>query len=239
MSEASTRFAQWTENKFYSRTANAGFAVQDILVEGRHYTDIDAIRAIISSNKGDPLFAFKPDDAQSQLQKLSWVKSVQVERRFPDTIYVNIHERKPMALWQRNKRLSLIDEEGVVLTEHKLERFQDYVIVIGASVPEQAPAFLRLLRAEPEIQKRVEAATLVSNRRWDLTLKNGAIIKLPEEEPALALRRLAAMHEEEQLMDKDIKAIDVRELNRITVRTLPGAVQEYKTGYQKASGGAI
>jgi cell division protein FtsQ len=71
----------------------------------------------------------------------------------------------------------------------------------------------------------VETATLVSGRRWDLTLKSGADVKLPEDEMGLALRKLAVSQEEEALLDKDVLVIDVRDEGRITVRTKPGAAQ--------------
>ncbi len=236
MSGASTRVSDWAENKVLASTADAGFKVKNILVEGRHYTDVDALKAIINMRAGDPIFAFKPDEAHDLIAKLSWVKDVKVERRLPDTIFVGIKERTPMALWQHNKRVSLIDTDGVFLTDHKLERFKDYIILVGAEVPEKAPEFLRLLRSEPLLLERVEAATLVSGRRWDLQLKGDITVKLPEDETALALRRLVSMHEEEKLMDKDIAVIDVREPTRVTVRTKPGSVQEYQTGFQKTGG---
>jgi len=145
-----------------------------------------------------------------------------------------------MAIWQRNKRLSLIDTEGVVLTDRKLKRFKDFIIVVGDDVPERAGDLFTLLGSEPEVYANIEAAKSISNRRWDLVLKSGAVVKLPEEEVALALRRLAVMQEDENIMDKNIKVIDVRELNRITVRTKPGAVREYKAGFQSpAAGDAI
>ncbi len=236
MSDASARFGSWAEQKLYDVTVDAGFDVQNILVEGRQYTDVDALKAIINVDKGDALLSLKPNEVKAQLEKLSWVKSVQVERRFPQTVYIGLTERKPMALWQRQKRLSLIDENGVILTEHKLERFQNLIILTGEEVPEQAYTFLRQLQAQEDIQKRVEAATFISGRRWDLKLKNGVTVKLPEVETALALSRLALMQQEENLMDQDVKVIDVREQTRITVRTKPGAVTEYQTGYQKTGG---
>lgn len=242
MSDASTRLSDWANGKVMAVTANHGFQVENILVEGRRYTDVDALRAIINVDKGDSIFLFDPAAAKEMIEKISWVKSAQIERRLPDTIYIGLQERTPMALWQRHKRLSLIDTDGVVLSDHKLEPFQEFIVVVGEEVPSEAPGFLRLLTAEPLIFDKVEAATLVSGRRWDLTLKSGAVVKLPEEDTTVALRRLAVMQEEEKLMEKDINVIDVREPTRITVQTKPGAVQEYKTGFQAAAddaGGAI
>lgn len=237
MSDASTKTSAWAHQKILHVTANAGFEVENILVEGRRYTEADTLKAILNVEKGYPIFGFNPAHAQEMIAKISWVKDVQVERRFPDTIYIGIKERTPMALWQRDKRLSLIDTEGVVLTDHKIDRFKNYIVVVGDEVPEHAPDFLKLLLSEPEISGKIEAASLKSGRRWDFVLKTGAIVKLPEEDLVLAFRRLAQMQEEKQILDKDVKTIDVREPNRILVRTHPGAVQQYQAGYNTGLGG--
>ncbi len=235
MSGASASISQWAQNKVYSYTANKGFVVENIYVEGRSHTDVDTILAILNIEKDDPILMFDPASARKMLEKISWVKQAKVERQLPNSIYVNITERTPMAIWQRNKTLSLIDTEGVILTDQKLNRFKDFIILVGDDVPTRAPDLFNLLTVEPEIFNKIEAAKSVSNRRWDLVLKSGAVVKLPEEEVSLALSRLARMQADENIMDKNIKTIDVRELTRITVRTKPGAVREYKANFQASS----
>jgi len=235
MSDASSRFYDWSQANVISLTSDLGIQTTNILIEGRDYVDVDALRAIIDMKKGDPLLAFNPDNVKNRIEKLAWVKSAQVERRLPDTIFIKLNERQPTALWQRNKRLSLIDQEGVILTEHDLERFKDYIILTGKEVPSKSRELLSLLKAEPILYERVEAATLVSDRRWDLRLQAGIIVKLPEVEIPLALRRLVSIQEEEGLMDKNVEVIDLRDGNRITVRTSPGTLQEYKATYQPVS----
>lgn len=215
------------DNSINEKTAGFGFAVKNVIVEGRHHTDVDTLRAMVNMEKGDPIFSFEPAEAKKMVERISWVKSAHVERRLPDTIYIRIEERQPMALWQRNKRLSLIDAEGVILTDHNLSPWKNLMIVVGDDAPRKAAELLTMLQAEPVIKDRVEAATLISGRRWDLKLKSGADVKLPEAELGLALRKLAVNHEEEALLDKDVLSIDVREEGRITVRTKPGAAQDY------------
>jgi cell division protein FtsQ len=227
MTGTAKRTGERIEQFALDTTAGWGFAVKNIMVDGRHHTDVDALKAMIDLEKGDPIFAFHPDEAKVRLEQLSWVKKAHVERRLPDTLYIKIEERVPMALWQRNKKLSLIDEEGVILTDHNLGPWKNLMIVVGDEAPKKAAELLPMLAAEPVIAKRVEAATLVSGRRWDLKLKSGAEVKLPAEELGLALRKLAVNHEEEALLDKDVLSIDVREEGRITVRTKPGAAQDY------------
>ncbi len=235
-----SRFGEWTNSKTLNFTAGAGFVVANIMVEGRKNADVDTIRAIVNVEKGDPLFAFDPDGARDMLEKVSWVRAAHVERRLPDTIYIHLEERTPLALWQRDGKLAVIDADGVVLTDRIQQNFSSLPLVVGDGAPEHAAELVALLAAEPDVAHRVEAAIFVSGRRWDLKLKNGTIVKMPEDEMGFALSRLLKAQREEDLMDKELTAIDMRESDRITVRTRPGAVQEYKAGVKAtAAGGAI
>lgn len=239
MSGTAGRMQFQIQEAMLDKTARWGFSVRNILVDGRVHTDAETLKAMINMKAGDPLFAFNPIEAKTVIEKLSWVKRAHVERRLPDTIYIKLEERTPLALWQRNKRLSLIDAEGVVLAEHNLAPWKDLMIVVGDDAPSRAAELLGMLKAEPDIKDRVEAATLISGRRWDLKLKSGAEVKLPADGLGLALRKLAVNHEEEAILDKDVLSIDVREEDRITVRTKPGAVSDFNAGVTPAAGKTI
>ena len=102
---------------------------------------------------------------------------------------------------------------------------------MGEGASEEAPAFLSYVLADDTILTKMSAAVLISKRRWNLSLKNQVIVKLPEDNIELALRRLISAQEDGNLMDKNIREIDMRDTGRIIVRTLPGAVREYKAGY--------
>ena len=228
LSGAAERTSDWAENKFEVAFADLGFTVEDIWVEGRRYTDIDVLLAIVNVEKGDPLFSFDPNHAKDLISQISWVEHVEIERRWPDTVYIEIEEREPLALWQGEKRAKLLDSAGDVIETGNLDRFSDLVMVTGKGAPKMAPALIQDLKAEPLIFKRVETAHRLGERRWDLRLKNGVLINLPADDVGFALRRLVDVHEKNGMLDKDIRSVDVREIGRVSVRTKPGAVQEYK-----------
>ncbi|MFN3700065.1 MAG: cell division protein FtsQ/DivIB [Alphaproteobacteria bacterium] len=231
----------WTQNKVLDMTVDAGFSVENILVEGRRHVEPDILMAILDVQKGDPLFIFHPQRAQMQIEKISWVKSVLVERRFPDTIYVRLEEREPLALWQKDQKLYLVDREGKILTDHQLRRFEDLLMIYGENAPQHADRLIQTLRAEPEILARLESASWVGDRRWDLKSKNGILVKLPEQDIGLALRRLADTQSSNAILDKSLEHIDLRGADRIIVQTAPGKVQEYnlehliKAGFENGS----
>ncbi|HEY8189583.1 MAG TPA: cell division protein FtsQ/DivIB [Micavibrio sp.] len=222
---------------FQDMTASHGFAVQNVLVEGRKNADPNVLMGLLGVGRGDPIFSFDLAKAQKDLEKVAWIEQARVERRLPDTVYVSIRERRPFALWQNQGKLRLIDEKGIVITDvaKEMARFRSLPLVVGDGAPEQAFSLFSLMNAEPSIMERLEASIYVGDRRWDLKLKNNIAVRLPEDDLPLALRRLAEAQERDGLLDKDIESIDLREQGRIVVRTKPGAVQDYKASYKTGS----
>jgi cell division protein FtsQ len=96
-------------------TARLGLVVTDVKVEGRETTDRETILAALGAGPGTPILAMSPRRAKEQLETLPWVRSAVVERRLPDTVYVRLVERKPLALWQHSGKLELIDHDGGVI----------------------------------------------------------------------------------------------------------------------------
>lgn len=225
------RTADWATEQTLSITRDAGFSVQNIMVEGRKNADPSVLLGLMNIGKGDPLFAFSPSEATRLLEQVSWVDTVRIERRLPDTIYVDLKERVPLALFHDGKRLLLLDQMGESITDHDLGRFQKMVVVSGEGAAQNAPDLMRFLSAEPQISALAESALRIGQRRWDIKFKGGVVVNLPEDDMGLALRRLSAAQEVDAILDKNIKAIDLREPDRIIVRTNPGAVQEYKVNF--------
>lgn len=235
--------ADWSKNQAIQISANNGFTVENILVEGRVNTDPYVLLGLINVQQGDPLLSFNPETAKDLISRVTWVENVRVERRLPDTIYVELTERVPMALYQKNQKLILVDRKGKSITDYNLRRFQDLLLITGEGAPENAAELVDVLSIESDVASHIAAASYVAKRRWNLKTNSGITIKLPAEDIGLALRRLAMMEADKSILGKDLQHIDLREPDRIIIQAVPGKVQEYsieqfKAGYS-ASGNNI
>lgn len=206
------------ENRVMETTAHAGLAVREVLVRGRQITSRDALIAALDIHSGMPILAVEMEEARQRVESLGWVKSVTIARRLPDTIYVQIEERKALALWQHKGHVTLIDRDGAVIQRRKLEGFAALPLVVGEDAPENAAPLLDLLRTYPSVSGQVEAAVRVSGRRWNLRLRNGIDIRLPAEDVATALDRLSEYQREHALFERDVIAVDLRVPDRLIVR---------------------
>jgi cell division protein FtsQ len=68
------------------------------------------------------------------------------------------------------------------------------------------------------IAQLTESSVLVAERRWNLRLKNGVEVLLPESEADQALRILVDLDRSKKLLSRDIVAVDLRLPDRVTVR---------------------
>ncbi len=231
------RAGNWVQNSMLLASADMGLAVENVLVEGRVEADSNVIMAIINIQKGDPLLSFNPHEAQHLIEQVSWIKSAQVERRWPDTIYIGLQEKKPVALWKSGNDVKLLDQTGEVIAAEtgKISKFKNLIAVSGKGSRDTVAELLTDLSEHKDLRKRIALALRVGERRWDLGTDNGVKIKIPEDDQAKALERLARAQEEDALLDQDITEIDMREKDRISIRTAPGKIQEYKANMNKSA----
>ena len=206
-------------------TADAGLKLQDVLVEGRAETRSAEILRALQAERGTAMLAIDVAAAKARLEALPWIRSATVVRQLPSTLAVRIEERKAFALWQSGKRLAVIDREGMVILRENIARFAGRPLVVGEGAEQRAAAIVDLLASEPELFGEVEAAVLVSGRRWNLRLKHGISVRLPEEGAEAAWHRLADLARKEAVLDRALTIIDLRIPDRVTVRLSPEAIE--------------
>jgi cell division protein FtsQ len=199
-------------------SVEAGLRVNDVVVQGRSRTGGDAILAALGAARGTPILAISPAAAKARLEALPWIRSASVERVLPDTLYVQVTERQPLALWQRKGKLQLIDREGTVVAVPSLDEFTDLIILVGDDAPKAAPALLEMLASEPVLRPHVAAAVRVGGRRWNLKLDSGIDVELPEDNVGAAWHQLARLDRTDGLLKRDILKVDLRLPDRLVLR---------------------
>ncbi|MCK5517799.1 MAG: FtsQ-type POTRA domain-containing protein [Alphaproteobacteria bacterium] len=200
-----------------TRTADAGFKVKDILVIGRAQVPAEELLANLSIRENMPIFGINITKARESLVVLPWVKDVSISRRLPNTIIVELKERVPIALWQYRKKISMIDQDGVLLTFNDLNVWKHLPMIVGKNAPKHVNELLSFLNAEPKIASVMTSAVLRGGRRWDLYLKNSISVKLPEQDEGLALRHLSLLVENGDILGRNIERIDLRQPEKVVV----------------------
>jgi cell division protein FtsQ len=213
----------------------AGFNIAAVAVAGERHVSREEILAAAGVTGRTSLLFFDVADARARLLTNPWIAEATVQKFLPDRLAISISERAAFALWQKAGRVGVIARDGTVLEPSVLRRYADLPLVVGVGAETRASDFLAMLDRRPELRTNVRASVLVAERRWNLRLKNGVDVRLPEFDVEQALDQLAALERDAKLSSRDITAIDLRLADRITVRLSDGAFQAREEAAKKKS----
>jgi cell division protein FtsQ len=90
--------------------------------------------------------------------------------------------------------------------------------VVGEGAEKRAAEYADLVTGVPELQSRIHAGVLISNRRWNGDHNSGVELLLPEKDPGAALVAAAALDSQNNLLSRDIAAVDLRASDKLVVR---------------------
>jgi cell division protein FtsQ len=198
--------------------AGAGLQVRQVILEGSRHTPPELVREALGVRQGDPILGFNPSEARERLELIAWVKSASVQRHLNGTIRVVLEEREPFAIWQNKRSFHVIDRAGNPVTQEDIGAFGPLPLVVGEGANTAAAALLDLLAEAPALRERVQALVRISDRRWNLVLRNNTEVLLPEAQEAAAIRRLAELQAKQALLDRPVAAIDLRLPDKLVIR---------------------
>lgn len=208
------------------QAANAvGFRIADLRVSGHNQLTREEVLAAASVTGRSSLLFLDADATRERLKANAWIGDATVRKLLPGQLQIEIKEREPFALWQKDRRVSVIADDGTVLEGFVAPQLLTLPLVVGLGAETRAKDFLTQLDRHPAIRDQVRASILVGERRWNLRLRNGLDIRLPETDVAGALELVATLDREAKLLTRDITVVDMRLPDRVTVRLSEQASQ--------------
>ncbi len=195
-----------------------GFAIKVVTISGEAQLSEAEILALAGLSAKDSLPFFDAARARGNLEALPLIKQASVRKLYPDRIVIEIVERTPVALWQKDGEVHIIAADGAVIGDMRDQRFSSLPFVVGEGANERLSEFMALLDASAELRPRIVAGVLIGARRWNLKMKSGIDVKLPESDPLSAMATLLALQRQSRILDRDILSLDLRMEGKVFAR---------------------
>ena len=211
----------------------AGTRITEVSLSGQRQVSREDIFAAAGVTENASLLFLDVAQARARLEALPWVAEATVRKLYPDHLQITITEREAFALWQLNGKVQVIAADGTVLSTQVEPRLANLPFVVGNGAARKARDFLAILDGFPSIRDQVRASILVGDRRWNLRLRNGIDVRLPDRDIESALRTLATFDREKSLLTRDITSVDLRLADRLTVRLSDTAAQAREEAIKK------
>jgi len=201
------------------------FMIHMMAVEDVTDTVAADIRSILALDFPQSSFDLDLDAIRAEVETLDAVASAAVQIRGGGVLSIGVTERVPAIIWRQADGLTLLDRDGNRVSNVNMRTDRpDLPLIVGKGAAEAVPEALALIDLSAPIAPRVRGFLRVGERRWDIVLDRDQRIQLPEDDPMTALKKVIALDGAQDLLARDIAAIDFRNSRRPVLRLTTGAI---------------
>lgn len=200
------------------------FPLREVKIDGelRHVTREQVQFIVTRALKGN-FFTLDLNKTRRTFEKLPWVRSVNVRRRWPDRLEVTLEEHQALARWDNS---ALVNTHG--------ELFQ-------AAADQPLPVFLGPADSVQEIARQYQAfksqlepigrqplqVVLSPRHAWQIKLDNGLVLELGREKVETRLDKFVKVYDRSLArLNRAVSYVDLRYSNGFAVRFGGGATEK-------------
>ena len=195
------------------------YSLSVVNINGLNNINEDEILNFIKPYEVSSIFLIPIKKIANKISQNNWVKSINIQSNYKDTIEINIDESKPIGIYTTGIQNILFSDDLKILENiaNNEKRFSALIKFEGKNSLHES---IKLIDSFPDdFIQYVDKAFLINQRRWDLELKNSILLKLPENNIKEALENYKKIYinfSNEELIE--IESIDLRMKKNIILK---------------------
>ncbi len=185
-----------------------------------------SIRARLAEELPQSSFRLDLPELRAAIEAYDSVAEASLRLGAGGEMIVTIKERVPVVLWHSGVERQLLDIDGhrvAILAPNA--QVPALPLIAGAGAQDHVREALALLDAAFPLGERLRGLVRVGERRWDVVLDRDQRIRLPEHGAMQALERALALDDAQDLLARDVLAVDLRNPSRPVLHVSPGALE--------------
>ncbi len=197
---------------------NKIFLLKNIILDPTDHITKEEIFEILNLRQNYSLFTININHLRKKLESYPTIDFAIIERRFPNTLHISIKENIPIAIWQYNNSISLINKDGNKIEGINLKKYLDLLQVIGEDANIYASQLIQDLNNHKDLSNNLSYAIRQGKRRWDLYFEQGLIVKMPSENFLQAYAFMYDLYKLNKLFSHKIKILDLRDKKKYFIK---------------------
>jgi cell division protein FtsQ len=198
---------------------------------------MEDIRAVLPVSFPVSSFDLDLETMRASVEAIPAVAGATLRIRAGGILDIRVTPRIPAAVWRQSETLLLIDSTGKVMGaiasrgEHA-----DLPLIAGDGAQDVIGEALALFAVAGPLSPRIRGLVRMGERRWDVVLDREQRLLLPTKNPISALERIVAMSQAQDLLERDVVVVDMRNADRPTIRLGENAVAQMRRINASVSG---
>ena len=159
---------------------NYGYSFTKVNINKLINIKSDEIEKYFSKYYGKSIFLIPIQEISKNLYQNKWIKDFTIKNDYKNTININIVESSPIGIYFNGANSLLFDKNGEIidLLDSNFSLYSHLIKFEGDNSLLNANIFINSLPLL--FRNEIKKAIFISNRRWDIKLKNGINLKLAE-----------------------------------------------------------
>ena len=207
----------YSPNKFEVDLENNStfFKIEKIIISNNLLINKDDILTKLNQVYGKNILLIKRKDIEESLENISFLKKIEVKKKYPDTITIKIFETKPLGILFKDKTQYLLDNSSNLIEIDKKMDFMGLPNIIGNDAENNIINFLEQLEINKFPTRNIKNFYYFKIGRWDLELFDNRTIKLPYNVSGNTIKKIIELLHRKDF--QNYKIIDLRIDGKIIV----------------------
>ena len=207
-----------SKNIIQSFSENFQYQFTKFDISGLQKIELKFVEDKLQSYLGSSIFLLPLDQINDSVKENTWVKEINLNTNYKDTLFIRIEEYEPIGIYFFNKKYFFFDENGKIIDQIYNTDFthQSLLIFKGNSSNLMANSIINILKNNDFKKKyKIKNLEFVNKRRWDINLYSDVKLLLSEEDPNKSIQNFIMIQNKLSETDiNNIKTYDLRNLNK-------------------------
>tara|TARA_B100000427_G_C15351969_1_gene525889 strand:- start:97 stop:783 length:687 start_codon:yes stop_codon:yes gene_type:complete len=205
-----------SEMELISNQSNSLFDIKNIKIINNEKINQDVIEKKLKKIYGKNIFFIKTSEIEKVIRNITYLQSIEVKKKYPNTLIVKVFETSPLAILLKNSDYYILDSgANLILINADSVTNYNYPHIFGKNSEKYFLNFLKLLKENNFPIIDIKSYYYFQIGRWDLQLKDGLLIRLPNNMIKNAIEKSVELLNKDDF--KNYEVIDLRINGRIIV----------------------
>jgi cell division protein FtsQ len=177
-------------------------------------SDLSGVKSTAAAGLGAPTGSLDLDILNNRIMSVPIVRNAATRRLSNGTLRIRVELHRAVAQWTDGVAFYPLAADGTTVETPVATRNADAIVFRG-TLPDDISEITTT--AQPLAQK-IDYLEWIENRRWNIITTDGVTVMLPESNPLASLRELISLNEKQNILERDIKILDMRDSARILVK---------------------
>lgn len=165
---------------FYALLNSNIFNIKDIQIKGNKQVEYEKIVSYLRLNNEKNIFMNSTKEMEARLKENPYIDEVTVEKKFPNSLEIDIKERKPVAILKSGNTYCYMDKKGELLEVISKVNDRSIIVNIPYSIKENKEIKFKNEEIEKRILYLLECIDKksLSQKIYSIELENADIITM-------------------------------------------------------------